>query len=635
MKKQVSKSAKIGTRRSRSALAVVVLLLAALVHVEMPASQAAESTTTHIEFLNPSNFATATGVGVIVSDKLTVDPDSVTPTGGDTTYRLSAWVQNVPVSPAVEFEVLRAGVSLATIDESARVGNDTFEADWDIPSTLPDGPYTLRATIASNGLGVASADMDVVIQRTADRAEIIYPRTRGSGGDIGAFGSYAALATAFPAQGSAARQAPVGEVEGLNTGFNGEGASRVRAFYTTSAPGTQPDWKVCGTEFAPGDVAQSGAANNGVRCTLESGTDAIRVTAVALLANDTNRASYDAHLNQAGDATRVLGPYEQVPTTFTITDGDVQTVSRGRDSSFSCSSTEVQLTDQVGHEILNANVDVHAVGPTDGLKFGTGPFDDSSQPPDRGAHATENGYDCVSRDENAVVTEQGEHQVVGGPDLKHLEMTDGGTNDDGIWSFALHVPAEGPTESRFTTYFTTWVDELATDSPVNDDCREDAELAKSGMVGWGQDPAGTPPSTEPACATNPPCPSPPTQGSTGCSPSPSPSPSTSPTTSPPPVTQSLSIHVSDRAVRAGKRIVFRGQLDSSDPACVAGRQIALQSRRRRGAYKTKVMTSTDDDGVWRIPRRLRHTRTWRAIATSNGACDQVGSQGIFVKVRQG
>ena len=115
---------------------------------------------------------------------------------------------------------------------------------------------------------------------------------------------------------------PVGNIDGRNTGSTpGNGASRVRAFYTVSSPGSKPDWIACGTETAPGDSLLRSAANNGVRCTLQYASHQTQITAVALVANN-SQDEFDTRLNGAGDATRVLDAYAQLPGALTITEGE-------------------------------------------------------------------------------------------------------------------------------------------------------------------------------------------------------------------------------------------------------------------------------------------------------------------------
>ena len=272
---------------------------------------------------------------------------------------------------------MKAGVSLETMDAITNGGLNTYEADWSIPTELPDGDYTLRATLFEDNEAIDTADQDIVILRTAERAEITYPSVGGSGPGPtdGSFGTYAPLATVVPAEGAPQKGLPVGNIESNNTGAApGTGTSFVRAFYTVSAPGTSPDWLACGTEKAAGDATLSSAAHNGVRCTLKNPSHQTLVTAVAAVAN-TSQNSFDPTFNQAGDARRVQNPYAQVPTTFQLQDGSTGvTIPRNDDDTFNCHTATVHLDDQRGWEVLGANIDVHTAGPNDKLRYDTGIF---------------------------------------------------------------------------------------------------------------------------------------------------------------------------------------------------------------------------------------------------------------------
>ena len=98
-----------------------------------------------IEFLNPSSFSERPGVGIIVSSTRPTRPSQ-----GTATYRIAAWASQTPANGGVEFELLKAGVSLDTMDAITNGGLNTYEADWSIPTELPDGDYTLRATLFEN-----------------------------------------------------------------------------------------------------------------------------------------------------------------------------------------------------------------------------------------------------------------------------------------------------------------------------------------------------------------------------------------------------------------------------------------------------------------------------------------------------
>lgn len=644
---------KVTNRLFRTHMRIVVtvaLIGGALVPV---GQDAAAQSAANIEFLNPSSFAAVPAPPspnpsvprgpdqLIVSDKVPQSPEV-----GDETYRLSAWVSGVPQSPAVEFELLtRQGVSVQIIDDVDRVGADTFEADWDIPDTLPDGMYTLRATLASGVLGVDSTDQNVMIQRVAERAEITYPDNRSG---TGKYGMFVPLASTKDADGNLEPPRPVGNIENLNTGFANGSASYVRAFYTTSTPGSAPVWQPCGTEAAAGNPIPSGAADNGLRCRLANPEELGAVTAVALLAN-TSQDEYDNQFNQAGDATRVLEPYAQVPTKLEVIEGQSATIESGEGGSFSCLLVTVSLADQLGREIAGANMDAQAWGPHDRLRFGTGFFDTySADPPDRGSHASEAGIHCFRpEDDRSPRGQQGEHQVIGGPDVKHVEATTtatspagNGTSDTGIWGFELHIPNDSDTPERHTTYWEVWVDELNDASAVNNDTYDANEVCRSGLVGWdapaSSDPMGVTPScpnappVDPCATASPqttqPCPT------TSPSPSTSPSPTSSPT-SPPQDEGTITLNAGRKRVPAGTRVRFSGAVDSSDE-CTSGRQIVLQSRRPGKSFRNRVLTASGSDGAWSTSRRLRKTTEWRVLARAAAGCAELTSSVVKVRVKR-
>jgi hypothetical protein len=608
--------------RAQIRIVVALALLASVLSVAQPASAQA---TGNIEFLNPSSFAAGTDTGIVVSDMVAQNPDA-----GDESYRLSAWVSGAPQAPAVEFELLtRQGVSLEVIDEVELVGTDTYEADWDIPDTLPDGPYTIRATLASGVLGIDNVDQPIVIQRFADTVDITYPDTRSGSGQ---YGMFVPLGTAATGDAPVVEKPPLGNIENRTSGVApGQGAGRVRAFYTISSPGTVPEWIACGTEGASASFPFSGS-DNGLRCTLRGLDDLQVVTAVALLANNTNQNQpFNPTLNQAGDATRVE-PYAQVPTKIDVTAGQVATVDSGE-----CHVVTVELTDQLSREIVGANMDVHAWGPNDRLKFGTGLVDDySALAPDEGSHASEDGMDCYSGDENnPEVGTQGEHQVIGGPDLKHVESDGPGTNDEGVWGFQAFIPADSETAERYTTRWELWLDEANDGSTANNDVFDATELCRSGMIGWGAAPSNAPiTGASPKCAEQPPtepCGSTATQ--TQPCPTTSPTPSVSPTPDPttPPEGGSISIDASRRKIDRSRRVRFSGEIDSS-PGCSEGRRVVLRSRRPGKAFRDRAAITTGTDGSWSVRKKVRRTTEWQVVAPETDGCRAIASNVVKVKV---
>lgn len=602
----------------------IFMALALTAGVLLPVGRSASAQTGNIEFLNPSSFSTSPETGIIVSDKVPENPDA-----GDETYRLSAWVSGVPQTPAVEFELLtRQGVSLEVIDDVERVGTDTFEADWDIPDTLPDGPYTLRATLASGVLGIDNADQPIMIQRLAERAEITYPDNRGG---TGRYGMYVPLATSTGTDGQVVAPNPVGNIDSRNTGSApGSGTARVRAFYTVSEPGSQPDWQVCGTEATGGAALPSVAADNGIRCTLLAPEHLSLVSAVAVVAN-TTKEGYQASLNQAGDATRVTEAYGQLPSKLDVITGETGTVDSG-----GCHLVEVELTDQFGREVVGANLDVHAWGPTDRLKFGTGPFDAyEAAPPGESPHATEEGSHCFRPEDDRSIGPQAEHQIIGGPDMKHVEsLVSGvaapGTNDEGIWGFELYIPEDVATATRHTSYWEVWLDEANTGSGVNNDVYDTNELCGSGLVGWDTAASGEPmPGPTPACPETPP--SPPCGTATQTAqPCPTESPTTSPT-DPPDAGGSISIEASRTNVIKGRKVRFSGVVDST-PECSAGREVVLQTRRPGRNFRNRVTTASDAEGSWSVRRKPATTKQWRVFAPAVTGCEGLLSNVVKVKV---
>ena len=604
-------------------LVTLVLVASAMVPI---GNNASAQSTGNIEFLNPSSFAAGPETGIVVSDKVPENPDA-----GDETYRISAWVSGAVQEPAVEFELLtRQGISLEVIDDVEQVGTDTYEADWDIPDTLPDGPYTLRATLASGVLGIDNVDQPIMIQRLAERAEITYPDNRsGSGG----YGMFVPLGTSANADGAAEAPKALGNTDiRYTSAAPGSGTAKVRAFYTVTDPGAEPQWLACGTESAGGAAIPSSAADNGVRCTLGSVEHLPLVTAVAVVSN-TTKQGYEAALNQAGDATRVVDAYAQIPSTLDVITGATGTVDGG-----GCHLVEVEVADQFGREVTGANVDVHAWGPTDRLKFGTGTFDDwASVAPDRGSHASEEGIHCFApEDDQSPVGPQGEHQVIGGPDVKHIETDPVGTDDTGTWGFQLYLPADNATTERHTTYWEVWLDETNTGSSVNSDTYDVNELCRSGLVGWDSGAATTPvPGATPSCPDQPPtepCGGTATQTPQPCPTSPSPTPTVSPTPTPPPGDDdSITIKANDRKTQRGRRVRFSGAIDAS-AGCRAGREVLLQSRLSGGKFRTRVLTASAADGHWSVRKKVRRTAEWRVLARANGACGSLSSSAIKVRV---
>ena len=244
-----------------------------------------------IAFLNPSSFATAGERGIIVSNQ---KPDSGPGCceAADDTYRLAAWVADPPPVYNVFFSVTQGALEFE-ITNTHQVVDNTWQAEWTLPSSLLDGPATLHAYIVVGEEAVATADQPVTIMRIQENIDLAYPVADG------AFGTYAALATAAPETGPATPKKPTGVVDALYTAT--PDMVYVRAFYTTSTPGTVPVWRVCGTEAIG---SNNGQADNGVKCTLRSEAEQTAITAMAAVANDSPN-DFDERFNESGDAVAI------------------------------------------------------------------------------------------------------------------------------------------------------------------------------------------------------------------------------------------------------------------------------------------------------------------------------------------
>jgi hypothetical protein len=400
-----------------------------------------------IRFLNPSGYSPT----LVVSDK----PDK------DASVHLVAWVQDVPANPLVEFEIQPPVGTAITVDAS-RVGPDTWEAFASV-SSLTDGTYTLRATLYANftgpgtGTEADSTSQEVQLTRNdpvpppaAETVEMSYPPNGAPLGFSNITGK---------------RSAALIDV------IVSEGTDQVRALYSVSPPGTAPTWVACGFKRIETGLSAT------VRCTLEATAGIQQVSAVAVVANNTPPPSEPTPVaDGTGDAHRV-SPYVQSPTSVSITPETVR-VEPG-----SCLLLSARAGDQFLRPIAAANLDIHAVGPDDHVRFGTIQRTTSPtaerlttayQAPDKGHVSFRDGIDCGR--ESEPVGKQGDHNIPGpgADDPQHIESTTG-TDDEGKFYFALHSDSQGGTN------VTAYVD-------VDDDDVLDASEGTGGArIGWGQD----------------------------------------------------------------------------------------------------------------------------------------------------
>lgn len=607
------------SRRGIASFATFALLVLGL-----PGTSVGQSAQPTIAFLNPSTFATADERGIVVSDAAPEEGPGCC-SGTSAGYHLSAWVSNAPPGARVFFSVTQPPLDIEITDVQASSAT-TWESYWRIPTEIIDGPATVRAYLVVDDVPVAMAEQAITILRVQENAQIKYPATSGP------FGTFAPLADALVGGAPTTRTAPVGVIDAFYT--LGADASRVRAFYSTSPSGTPPVWRVCGTELVGTSTTRAG---NGVRCTLDPADAQESVTAVATVVNDgPDDAPYDARFNQSGDAVAVGTPYAQQPTSMAFVTSGSQRRDRHADTKiFSCSAAEtVRLSDQLGRHIAGANLDVHAEGPTDGLKLNADSLSlwTDVKTPDRGTHASEPAYDCATHPANSDPGTQAEHPRFGANDRKHLESHNPGTTDLGTFDVRMRSSVEG------ITNYTIWTDEQDDGCGANDDTFSDGELAVSGAIGWGEpapEPIELPREATASCSAPSPGPSespstPPSEPPPPPEPEPTESPSTPPT-DPPAFEQRLTLRtvVDDARPRL---VRFKGALTSTTGSCIANRSIVLKSRRIGGTFVSVQSGTTTSTGKWLMERTVKRTREWRAVAKRLGTCPGVKSRIVRLKV---
>lgn len=426
-----------------------VALLAALIGAALPATPAAAAP--KIALLWPSPFA-----------------DTEVPQLSDKgrPVHLTAWTQGAPATAIVEFEIGVVDSPLpsqqtqtVTADSS---GPDTWEGFWAIPEPMTDGSYTVTARLYDGSDEIASATQPVTINQSdvpppaaAETVEMIYPT---DGGELGFY---------TPKSGEPNALISV-SVSGYDSDSDTDSAQQVRAMYSKTDPGSAPAWTECGSE----GVTQGSAT---IRCTLAEGDAANSVTAVAVATNSTPAPGPpDPLADGSGDAHRVE-IYEQKAATIIATPEAVKA------DVGTCQLIDAVVLDQHAHPIAGANIDMHAQGPSDQLRFATDdiagtPFanTDAYQAPDAGTHPSkEPTVQCSNK--ATIDTQEADHNVVGAADRKHIESVDG-TTDKGAFTFALYSPEAGQTR------VTLWADDN------DDDDVQIAEAVGSAGIGWGADP---------------------------------------------------------------------------------------------------------------------------------------------------
>jgi hypothetical protein len=223
---------------------------------------------------------------------------------------------------------------------------------------------------------------------------------------------------------------------------------------------------------------------------------------------------------------------------------------------------------------------------------------------------------------NSTATEaQGEHEVAGEGDLKHIESDAAGTEDSGSFRFRLYNRSDTITG---TTQFTAFFDR------DDDDRFCSAEPSGNGSIGWASDPAA--PSGLPSETAT--CPEP--MATPTSSPSPSPTPTRTATASPTPTStvgasRTVTLSASEANVDAGDQVTLNGQVFSSNASCEDTEFVRIR-RRVHGtdAFADFSSTTTNADGFYELEITANSSADYMAVAPAHDSCAEGTSQAVTV-----
>lgn len=491
-------------------------------------------------------------------------------------YHFVAWTQNAPANPQVDFE-FQVGNARIFLGSGTMVGGDTWELLRGIPAEVPDGEHVLRVRFFDGTAQVAQHERTVQVNRqddaddsftsSEDAAETVLITTPANGGQLGFHGGNALI--------------------NVTTSSNTENVS---VFYTTTSPGEDPAWVECGEEqvMDPADPEAPDETADGIRCTLAEEDTPSAVTGVAARANKSSFLTPIAVLPlpepDSGDAHRVT-TYAADPTTVTVSPATQQSVAGG------CSQQiTAQVNDQFGLPIPGANVDVHATGPTNNLRFDKSPETDPNQAPDQGHASTTPSWNCATSAESGT---QGVHaRPSPDSDIMHVESIEG-TDDAGRFRFRLRSPDVGG------TLVTAWAD------ADGDDTRCQDEPAGAASIGWSQN--------APAPSVEPP---------SGACPQPTPTATATPTPTPTETEQpgdpgNLTLTPGQRTSQPGGEQTFTATVTDEAGNPVSGALVTWTESGTGELVQSDATTDSSGQAQARVTSNQRGTQTISA-STSCG-----------------
>ncbi|HYO61007.1 MAG TPA: calcium-binding protein [Actinomycetota bacterium] len=417
--------------------------------------------------------------------------------GQDSAYHIVAAVKDPPQTALVEAYWQSGTANEMTIGQLSPVPGDpeTFELFWDIPSSVPVGDLgnlTVRLyeetpsgfeQRSEDTVRVRAAHSPVVFVPTgpvsaAETVELVWPSQNGPLGFYKGAAAGNVWTTVVNGTASPPKDPQANPTGGQVDPDNSNGTNQVVLFYSKTKPGIEPEFVRCGSGGTSAG-GPNGALTFNITCDLQGTDRPSQVTALAAVALEDQSDGEEAVYSQEAADVHTVQPYMQRVEDMTIDLASSTTSDSGRrrhgvlgsSSDLACIAYRVTVKDALDRPVQGANVDIHLRGPGDGIQFGneadTGRQTSTYAKPQKD-HSAEAGRNCDSN-ANFAALQQGDHNVPGGDDVKHLESGPNGTGKSGgggisrgQWQFDLWSPAVGETQ------ITAWID----DAPIQSETQK-------------------------------------------------------------------------------------------------------------------------------------------------------------------
>jgi len=279
-----------------------------------------------VRFLNPSGYGEGAGDNVSTKDD------------GNNYFHIVTRVDLPDLVEGVEILISDDGTSFSKLGDAVRIGeSELYQFQW-TARNFDEGGYVLRARITGTE---RFDDREINLDNSLNTVEL----SRPANNDVVAFI----------------------EQKATIAGTASADAEGVTFYYTKTAARDQNNedvWTECGREEleAPGDAPQAFEGE----CTLAEGDQAGSVTGIAAIADTCDPLfgcddTLSPPIHESGDAHRAFGLDSTPIAGISPNDGEA---AKG-----TCQRIVVDVEDQSGGPVANADVDVHLDGPGANVHF--------------------------------------------------------------------------------------------------------------------------------------------------------------------------------------------------------------------------------------------------------------------------